>query len=161
MRSAIRETSKPIPEKIAMETNGLLSDFSDEADDAGICAEMREAFGMSGSPIHKSKTPTHWHVVWPATTKVQRPAPNSNLRPPDDGTEQHNCDAIFRQIVLIGFRILSRCGKNILPRRGLLSGICADAEGPRGCFRCWSRCHMEKSFPAGAMGNSRRYFTTF
>jgi hypothetical protein len=65
VRTAIRETKRPIPENNAMETKVLLSDFSDdavdtgEADDAGravdtgIGAEMRTAFGMSGSPVQK------------------------------------------------------------------------------------------------------------
>jgi hypothetical protein len=56
--TAISDISRPIPENNAIETSGWLSDFSDEAVDAGICVETRTAFGMSGSPIHKrSKIP--------------------------------------------------------------------------------------------------------
>jgi hypothetical protein len=49
-RIATRDIKRPIPENNAMETNVLLSDFSDEAVDAGTGVEMRAAFGMSGSP---------------------------------------------------------------------------------------------------------------
>jgi hypothetical protein len=40
-------------------------------------------------------------------------AQNQKIRPVDDETEQHNRDATFRQIVLIGFMIFS---KFIYPR---------------------------------------------
>jgi hypothetical protein len=56
---AIRDTSRPIPQNNAMETNGLLLDFSDETVDADeafdseIGAEIRTTFGISGSPMNK------------------------------------------------------------------------------------------------------------
>jgi hypothetical protein len=69
--TAISDISRPIPENNAIETSGWLSDFSDEAVDAGICVETRTAFGMSGSPIHKrQKSPALRDVLAPAP-KVQ------------------------------------------------------------------------------------------
>jgi hypothetical protein len=44
-----------MPENNAIDTNELLSDFSDEAVDAGTGAEMRAAFGMSGSNMQMVK----------------------------------------------------------------------------------------------------------
>jgi hypothetical protein len=57
---ASRDTSRPIPQNNAMETSGLLLDFSDEtvdadeAVDAEIGGEIRTAFGISGSPMNRS-----------------------------------------------------------------------------------------------------------
>jgi hypothetical protein len=55
MMIAIREAKRPIPEKMAMAANELLSDegisvVRDETVEAGICKEMRAALDMSGSP---------------------------------------------------------------------------------------------------------------
>ena len=110
---AIRETSRPIPENIVIGTSGWLSAFFDETDDAGICAEMRAAFGISGPPVQsclkslpseRSDGPRRRFNGFVGFRKIIRGA----------GTRQHNCGASFRQMVLIGFRIShdSRC----LPR---------------------------------------------
>ena len=44
-------------ENNAIETNALLSDFSDEAADTGTGAMMRAAFGMSGTPKDRFQYP--------------------------------------------------------------------------------------------------------
>jgi len=46
IRTVINETKRPIPEKRAIETNWLLSDFLDD-EVAGIDGEIRTAFGIS------------------------------------------------------------------------------------------------------------------
>jgi hypothetical protein len=56
-----------------METNALLSDFSDEAVDAGTGAMMRAAFGMSGTPKYR----------------FQYPCPSRCLRGCDEGSMRH------------------------------------------------------------------------
>jgi hypothetical protein len=48
MRTAIRDTSRPMLENNAIVTSGLLSDLSDEPVDAEIGTNIREAFGISG-----------------------------------------------------------------------------------------------------------------
>jgi hypothetical protein len=42
-----------MPQNIAIDTKGWLSDFSDEATDAGIVFETRTALGMSALQINK------------------------------------------------------------------------------------------------------------
>jgi hypothetical protein len=63
MRIAIRETSRPIPENMAMATSGWLSDFSDAMVDAGIDTEMRAAFGISSSPKSIGQNPGPWRCL--------------------------------------------------------------------------------------------------
>jgi hypothetical protein len=104
--TAISDISRPIPENNAIETSGWLSDFSDEAGDAGICVETRTAFGMSGSPIHKrSKNPRSSGMSWHPLTRFNGPAQNWKIPPRGERSDQHNFDAISRRSVLIGFVI--------------------------------------------------------
>ena len=65
MRIAISDASTPIPQKMAIGTSGWLSDCSDEAaaDGAGICTEMRAAFGMSVLQSVFGKIPAHGDVA--------------------------------------------------------------------------------------------------
>jgi hypothetical protein len=53
MRTASKDTSRPIPENNAIGTSGLVFDFSDEVVGTEIGGEIRAAFGISGSPMHK------------------------------------------------------------------------------------------------------------
>jgi hypothetical protein len=52
MRTASKDTSRPIPENNAIGTSGLVFDFWDEVVDTEIGGEIRAAFGISGSPMH-------------------------------------------------------------------------------------------------------------
>jgi hypothetical protein len=65
MRIAISDASTPIPQKMAIGNSGWLSDCSDEAaaDGAGICTEMRAAFGMSVLQSVFGKIPAHGDVA--------------------------------------------------------------------------------------------------
>jgi hypothetical protein len=58
-------------ENNAIEANTLLSDFSDEAADAGTGTEMRAAFGMSGSPNEMVFNIPALRDVFADATKVQ------------------------------------------------------------------------------------------
>jgi hypothetical protein len=49
---ATNDTSRPIPQNNAIDTKGLLPDFSDETTDVAIGVETRMAFGMSALQIN-------------------------------------------------------------------------------------------------------------
>jgi hypothetical protein len=82
-------------ENNAIETSALLSDFSDEAADAGAGAETRAAFGMSGSPNEIS---FQLSLPFEMSSRMRRrfnaAAGFHKIRPQDEGTEHRNCDAI-------------------------------------------------------------------
>jgi hypothetical protein len=91
-------------ENNAIETNELLSDFSDEAADAGAGAVTRAAFGMSGSPNEIS---FQLSLPFEMSSRMRRrfnaAAGFRKIRPQDEGTEHRNCDAISPWIALMRF----------------------------------------------------------
>jgi hypothetical protein len=105
MRIAARDTSRPIPENNAIVTSGLPSDFLEPAADAETGVEMRAAFGMSGSPMHEESKSLPMEMSSHLRRRFNASARNWKIRVLDDGTDRHNYDAIYRQIVPIGFMI--------------------------------------------------------
>ena len=94
-------------ENNAIETNALLSDFSDEAADAGTGAEMRAAFGMSGTPNEfEFLNSLPFEMSARMRRRFNATEGFHKIRPQDEGTEKRNCDAIFSPIALIRFIIL-------------------------------------------------------
>ena len=83
-------------ENNAIETNALLSDFSDDAADAGTGAEMRAAFGMSGTPNEFEFLKS---LPFEMSARMRRRFNATEgfhkIRPQDEGTEKRNCDAIL------------------------------------------------------------------
>jgi hypothetical protein len=93
-------------ENNAIETNAPLADFSDEAADAGTGAEMRAAFGMSGSPNEiSSQLSLPFEVSSRMRRRFNATAGFHKIRPQDEGTDHRNCDAISRWFALMRFVI--------------------------------------------------------
>jgi hypothetical protein len=99
VRIAINDTRRPIPENNAIVTSGWPG-FSEVATDAGTGIEIREAFGMSGSPVHEESKSLPMEMSWHPQRRFNAPTWNSKIRSLDDGTEHHNCDVTFHQIIL-------------------------------------------------------------
>jgi hypothetical protein len=71
IRTKISDTKRPIPEKRAIETNSLVSDFVDD-EVVGIDGEMRTAFGISALQSISGQKSRPFGNVLAAATKVQR-----------------------------------------------------------------------------------------
>jgi hypothetical protein len=127
---ATSETKRPIAENNAIETNALLSDFSDEAVDAGTGAEMRAAFGMSGTP-NEFKFPIFLPFRMSSQMRRRFNAGGGfrKIRPQDEGTAKRNCDAISLKIALIRFMIF-RSPFTAINRRACREPIDENFDGP-------------------------------
>jgi hypothetical protein len=97
-------------ENNAIETNALLSDFSDEAADAVTGAEIRAAFGMSGTPNEFEFLKS---LPFEMSSRMRRrfnaTAGFRKIRLQDEGTEKINCDAISARIALMRLMFPSPC----------------------------------------------------
>jgi hypothetical protein len=110
---AIRDTKRPIPQNNAMETSGLLLDFSDEAVDAEIGGEIRTAFGISDSPMNRSfKNPSplesRRNYDEGSMHQVSSPKYVLEMMHPESATEMRNVPRITLTGIMILARIASR-----------------------------------------------------
>src|SRR5664279_5617281 len=88
-------------ENNAIDANALLSDFSDEAADAVTGAEIRAAFGMSGTPKrNRFSISLPFEMSARMRRRFNAKEEFRKIRLQDEGTEKLNCDAISAWIAL-------------------------------------------------------------